>query len=143
MKKEKNGKFIYTFKSLNNNLSFYFSAEDIKSRFYDITVFPAPLISGFTITITPPAYTELAPNVINNIGNITVPEGSTVKWEIKTENIDSIKFIFNDTISAFAGKQNNVYFLIRRFLKNTNSLSNCFQKCKIWNLPAVSCSRTK
>ncbi len=137
MKKTDNGKYLYSFKSLNNALSFYFSSEDIKSRSYNISVFPAPSISNLTITITPPAYTALPAEIIQNIGNISVPIGSKVKWDIKAENVDSINFIFNDTNFVFANKQYNTFSLSRVFLKNTDyqlGYKNKFvKKSKVFN----------
>ncbi len=120
MKKTEKGNFVYSFKSLNNGLSFNFSAEEIESHPYTITVFPAPSILNFTVTVTPPAYTELPPEILQNIGNISVPAGSQVKWEIKTENVDSVNFIFNDTNFVYAQMQNGIFSLSKRFLKSTN-----------------------
>ncbi|MCD6366940.1 MAG: hypothetical protein J7L46_05305, partial [Bacteroidales bacterium] len=137
MKKTKKGDFAYSFKSVNNNLSFHFSAEDIESRSYDITVFPAPSITNLMVTVTSPAYTALPSEVLQNIGNLSIPEGSQVKWEIKAENVDSVNFIFNNTDFVFAQAENNIFSLSKRFLKNTGyqvGYQNKFvKKNKIFN----------
>ncbi len=137
MKKTKKGDFTYSFRSINNGLSFHFSAEDIESRSYDITVFPAPSITNLMVTVTPPAYTTLPPETFQNIGNLSIPEGSQVKWEIKAENVDSVNFIFNDTCFVFAQMKNDIFSLSKRFLKNTTyqvGYQNKFvKKNKIFN----------
>ncbi|HIE15991.1 MAG TPA: hypothetical protein EYP69_03595 [Bacteroidales bacterium] len=120
MKKEKNNKFSYTFKSLNNNLSFYFLSESYKSRSYQITVFPSPVITDLTITITPPHYTGLSVEELQNIGNITIPEGSEVTWAIKSENIDTVNFTFNDSACIAEKKENALFFMSGKFFKPTN-----------------------
>ena len=137
MKKTDNGQYLYSFKSLNNAISFNFSAENVESRSYHISVFPAPLISNLTVTITPPAYTALPAEILQNIGNISIPAGSKVKWDIKAENVDTVNFIFNDTGFVFANKEKNIFSLSQIFLKNTDyqlGYRNKFvRKSKVFN----------
>ena len=86
--------FTYTFKSLLNSLSFYFSAGNYQSRDYDITVLPIPIMKNIIVEITPPAYTGLPASVKNTAGDLVVPAGSSIRWSLKTEYVDSVFFRF-------------------------------------------------
>lgn len=88
--------FQYLFKNLNNSVRFFFQSEQVRSKDYYLDVFPSPSIIKFLVTIDVPEYTLEEDRIMDNIGDLTVPNGSKVTWEIKTQNIDSLKFVLGD-----------------------------------------------
>lgn len=120
MKPKKDNVFHYQFKSINNPLSFNFIADEFESQPYHIRILPAPLISNFTIICTPPTYTGIKEEILQNIGNLNVPVGSKVTWKIITENIDSVNFILDNSTYCNAQKQKKDFTFFKQFFKSTN-----------------------
>jgi len=98
MNKKSGNHFQYIFKNLRNTLDFTMSDEiDFRSNKYKLQVFPKASFSSFLVEITQPKYTQLVPRTETNIGDIKVPEGSILKWKIRTSNCDSLLVEKNTT----------------------------------------------
>ncbi len=111
--------FKYDFKTLNNSFKFYFTAQDIESKDYEVSVLPAPIILDFKINITPMAYTGLDAEEIKNSGDIEVPIGSNVIWTFGTANLDSLVVVMDSTILP-TEKNNNEYKLSKRITASSD-----------------------
>ncbi|MBI5220163.1 MAG: hypothetical protein HY958_14640 [Bacteroidia bacterium] len=120
MSKISKSKFSYTFKSINNSVDFYFLAETYTSKKYRLQVLPSPVIIDFNIMVDVPAYTKDTNKIYNNVGDITVPCGSKVKWTFNTKDIDSLWVIFNDTVKYSASRDNNGFAVSKSFLQSMN-----------------------
>lgn len=99
MKKKTNTEYEYVFKTINNSLNFYFTAEDINSQKYHLDVLPTPVITGFEIIIDVPEYTGEKDKIIDNTGDITIPCGSKLMWIFHTIDTDGLTITFNDSIT--------------------------------------------
>lgn len=109
MKKKAPSEFSYTFKNINNSIEFNFTAEEYSSEKYDLTVLPTPTIIDFKINVNIPEYTGEKDFILNNVGDLTIPMGSIVKWEFYTSDIDSVYLCFNDSIRHQAELENNLF----------------------------------
>jgi hypothetical protein len=120
MQKESNRMFSYTFKNLNNSINLYAEASDVVSDKLIIEVLPAPVILDFTIDVSAPAYTGIEKRQYSNIGDISIPYGSLVKWRFNTDNISSINMLIYDTVLIKASRNNRSFEISNRMLKSTN-----------------------
>lgn len=120
MNKISKSKFEYSFKNINNPLEFWFQAETYSSRKYLLQVLPAPTIIDFSIAVEVPEYTKDSNRVYHNVGDITAPCGSKIKWNFNTKDIDSLHVLFNDTIKLSAQKNNDGFSLSKLFLLGCN-----------------------
>jgi len=111
------GKFKYTIDNINSSLSFYFTDKKYVSEIYRITVLNKPFISSFTVNIQPPAYTNLNAETLQNIGDLKISSGTTVKWVFKTVDTDSLVMVFNDS-TRIEGKRNEDTFEIIKTINN-------------------------
>ena len=111
-------KFTYEFKSLNNSLKFHFLAEDFQSTTYEISVLPQPVISGFTVSVKPPAYTGELPQTYSNLGDLTVFAGSRVSWSFQTQNVNFLQLSFTDSTTLSANRDSLSYALSRKIYEN-------------------------
>ncbi|MCF0206919.1 MAG: hypothetical protein HUK15_05775, partial [Bacteroidales bacterium] len=98
MEKQNASTFKYDFKTLNNSFKFHFTAQDIESNDYEISVLPAPIILDFKVKIEPMAYTQLDATEVNNSGDIEVPIGSQVSWSFGTANLDSLALVIDSVV---------------------------------------------
>ncbi|GAB4286221.1 MAG: ATPase [Marinilabiliales bacterium] len=137
MQRKSKAKYVYKIKNINNDIRFHFLAEDIRSEDFQLKVLPTPAIIDFKVYTQPPAYTNEKNKILDNIGDITVPEGSVVKWVFQTSVTDNVYLEFNDSIIVTAKNESNVFTFDSVFTKSaqyTISLKNkYFTKDKIIN----------
>lgn len=94
---EKNGLFAYTFRNLQESFRFFVQSGGFRFGPFDIEVFQKPGFSHFNIEIDFPAYTGLPSEKYSNMGDITVAEGSVVRFEMNTRGSGFARFIVGDT----------------------------------------------
>ena len=77
------GLFEYTFEPPLTDAVFYFKANNVNSRNYELRALKTPAIQRFNMKLEYPGYTNKATEVIKGTGNATFPEGTRVTWDIK------------------------------------------------------------
>lgn len=95
MKKSKTerSKFSYKIKNLNNSIQFNFSAEEYRSKSYQLSVLPTPVLLKFDIKTKVPKYTGEEDKTYTNTGDITVPQGTKLIWSFYTKDTDSLQLL--------------------------------------------------
>lgn len=124
---EEDSYFVHEFKNLNNPLDFYVSSGEIQSSEYTIKVLPAPGILDFEIRVNTPDYTQTENQVLQNIGDITVPLGSHITWSFDTQATDSLFLRFGSEAPIAATEVGNLHVLRRNIFQNCSyyvSLAN-------------------
>jgi len=99
------GHFSYQFQQLQKGVQFQLAAADVTSEDYDLTLRQRPNLRDFQVDVTYPAYLGKPAETIRNTGNLTVPEGSTVRWRFATQATDQLQLLFKspDEVHGFAG----------------------------------------
>lgn len=106
MEIDSNHIFRAVLNSVDNNSKFRLGAAGFFSEEYDLDVIPKAIIQNFQLEIIPPPYTGFKPTIQKNIGEITAPEGSLVRWNFETEHVDRMQIkagVNNYDLSAFLG----------------------------------------
>jgi len=101
--------FSYKIENVNSSVSILFTDKKYLSEIYRITVLNKPFINSFSIEITPPSYTNIEKEILQNIGDLKVVAGSTVKWIIKAVDTDSLFLLFNDSSHVTAKQTGNSF----------------------------------
>ncbi len=134
MKKIDNSNFEYNFRNVNNSFEFYFEASNIVSTKYKLNVLPSPTIINFTVDVDVPAYTGESDRIIENIGDITIPQGSKVKWSFSTKDIENLDILFGkEIISCDKMRDAETFEFEKRFVESSSysiNVSNRFVKKK-------------
>lgn len=123
-----NGKFLMK-KTAKNGFSgiikkpkksgvFYFQANDFKSEDFHLSVFGKAAIGKMEAKLSYPAYLGKPNEVIQNAGDLTVPEGTEIEWSVVTKNTSYVDFSFNETKQRFK----NVGFKVSKILRNTSNI---------------------
>ena len=60
---------------------------------YHLIALPVPTLVGLEVTTTPPAYTGLPSETLVDIGNLRVPEGTTIEWAVRSTDTDSLRIV--------------------------------------------------
>ena len=106
--KDKNT-FEFEFRSVNEPIQFYLSAGNFKFGPWFIDLISKATLKNFSIVVNYPDYTGLGQENFLNIGDIEVPLGTLLRWEVYTEDTDSISFYFNDQNNNFEEIRRSVY----------------------------------
>ncbi len=107
MKKLPNKTYEYSFKNLQENMSFRLLANGYYSDKKIIKVYKSPELIGFFINVKYPKHINRKSKKIKNTGNIKVPAGSILTWSFDTKNTELINLSFNnDSVEI---KSNNTY----------------------------------
>jgi hypothetical protein len=110
--------FKYTIENVNSSFSIYFTDKTYISEGYKITVINKPFISEFTVDVQSPSYTGLSSETLQNIGDLKIASGSTVKWIFKTVDTDSLSLVLNDSSVIVGKKEGNSFELQKTFYNN-------------------------
>ncbi len=109
-------KFTYTFKNVNVPIKFVLSASGFESNEYLLKVLPNPILTNFIVHLDYPKYVGKQNEMLNNVGDFTVPEGTKIKWEFFTEDAEKLLFSILDTSFALpiTNKQFNFNTVAKR-----------------------------
>ncbi|GAA4445684.1 ATPase [Ravibacter arvi] len=97
------GTFSYTFKSLQKDIPFHFEAAGYPSRDYQIQLIEKPGLLSFDVQLDYPAYLGKPSESLQNVGNLTVPEGTRVTWKFKTAATDQLNLRFGEDSASVKG----------------------------------------
>ena len=84
----------YTFNRIQANTTFSLEAERITSAEYEINVVSRPSLSLFSLELNYPNYLKKEKEVIENSGNVSVPEGTKIEWKFNTDNSEEVNLYF-------------------------------------------------
>ncbi|RYD73782.1 MAG: DUF4175 domain-containing protein, partial [Sphingobacteriales bacterium] len=110
--------FQYTLKNLQKNLSLQFNANGFTSRPYALKVLPKPSLQKFEVRLKYPTYLGKKEELLQNVGDLTIPAGTTVQWKFFTENTDQIQLAFKDKLIPAERKGENTYTFQNRFVQD-------------------------
>lgn len=102
--------FSYTFKNVNEPITFNLIASGFESDEYLIKVLPNPILTNFKVHLDYPKYIGKQNEILNNVGDFTVPEGTKIKWEFFTEDADNLLFSILDTSFKLSAANKQVTF---------------------------------
>jgi hypothetical protein len=92
------GNFSFEMTAVKSSFNYFVSAEGIESDVFKISVLNRPIISGYELKITPPAYSKLPEVIQKDNGNITALPGSRVQIKIDaSRELSNAKIIFSDS----------------------------------------------
>jgi hypothetical protein len=113
--------FSYTFKNLQRATDFHFEAAGYQSQDYEIALAERPNLLSFDVTLTYPAYLGKPAEQLSNVGNLTVPEGTTVAWDFNTTATDEMSLQFDGEKPAAANSKLTGGFDFERKVRKSGS----------------------
>jgi hypothetical protein len=91
-----NGSFQHVFLRLQQPVSFQIEAAGFFSSPYKIDIVNRPELTGFNIELQFPKYIHRKNEKLTNAGNLEVPEGTTIVWNLRTAFADQAQIVFSD-----------------------------------------------
>lgn len=99
--------------------SFYFEANEFASKDYNYSIFGRPVLGQFKAEIVYPKYLGKSNETINNAGDMIVPEGATVVWNVVSKNTKNVAVRLGDSTLNFV----NEGFRFQKKFKNSLPIS--------------------
>ncbi|WP_041537110.1 DUF4175 family protein [Pseudopedobacter saltans] len=121
LKKEDILNFSYIFKNIQQSKTFQFKAGDYYSESYNLIVHKKPLLIGSSISLLYPAYLQRGNDKNVNLGDLIIPEGTRIIWNLKTENTERIGFNIDNKNIVLTDKNNS--FTISHIAKESSSFA--------------------
>jgi hypothetical protein len=113
--KENISRFHYLFSNLQQNVHFKLMGNDFSSQEYEISVNLKPSLLHFDVDLQYPAYLHKQADHLSNAGDLTIPEGTTIHWQLHTQNADEVVFMMNNH-AAYLKPTDNVFIHNERVL---------------------------
>ncbi len=95
------GVFEYTFTKPKLAVNFKLVANEVVSKPYRLEVSPIPVLLSFDMYLDYPTYTGKRDENITNNGNAAIPEGTQLKWELRTKSTDTVTFSYKNSVTFF------------------------------------------
>ena len=131
LRKKSNSEFEYTFKNIQEKKVFHLEAASFSSISYEIKPVKKPVIMGYKVEVNYPSYTGLSSVTLENVNNLSVPQGTRLKWVFKTKNTSQINFSEKGKALQLNEFANNHFSTERTVRKNASfilSVANKFMK---------------
>lgn len=98
MKMKKDGTLLHShkFNAVQEDIPFWFEASGFRSEDFVLRALPSPVLLHFDVTASYPPHTRLPDETFKNTGNLTVPEGTALRWKFSTKDADSLKLWINN-----------------------------------------------
>ncbi|WP_424962669.1 hypothetical protein [Ekhidna sp.] len=112
-----NNQIQYDFPKIQSNTQIQVEAAGFRSQVFNIEVKDRPDLVSMLIRVSEPAYTGGKRRTIENTGNLTLLEGSSVLWEIKTLATDSARFTINEEKALITHTTTSDFSVEKRIFK--------------------------
>ena len=110
MVKVDNTTFSYTFRNVQKDIEFTLQSGTVISVPYSLEVLEKPNLSDFSIEMVFPAYVGRKNEVLQNTGDIVVPEGTKMTWLFDALQTDDISMYFGENNAVKAEKRDETRF---------------------------------
>ena len=120
LSKETANTFRYDFNNVQADTKFKLSTAAVESEEFTLAVLAKPNIAAFTVDVNYPRYLGRNSETLANIGDLTVPAGTRLKWSFDTENTDNIglRFSGEETIADLRRDGTNLFSFDKTARKN-------------------------
>lgn len=109
--------FEYDFRGIKEDIEFYLSSNNVRSRNYKIEVLEVPTLLDFQMHLEYPKYLQKKAETVKGTGNVNIPEGTMVSWELNTKSTDRVAFVLKDSVIQFE-KENAKFTMVTPVFSN-------------------------
>lgn len=119
MHQETSLKYSYTFKKIQKNQEFKLQASGYYSDIYIVKVLPKPIILNYDIELDFPNYLNRKNEIISNVGDINVPQGTVLNWKFYTRDAEVIHFKLGNQLRSLVPNNSNTFITNHKLMEGT------------------------
>ncbi len=101
MKKVQRNKFTARLQKLQETITYHVSTNEFDSQEQIIRVTKKSVIGLLNAVCTFPKYLNKAPQTIQNVGDLNLPEGTQIQWQLRAKNTKSVLVSWNGQLQRF------------------------------------------
>jgi len=132
------GLYTYTFKQVQQPVDFQFEGSGFMSEPYNLQLLSRPNLKDFHLKINYPAYLKRKPELVQNTGSATVPEGSTIGWNFTATETEDIQLAFEDPAQTLPTERKGDIFSARKTFSQSQPYSVKLQNRHSTNKEQIS-----
>lgn len=120
LQKEGPETFYYVFSNVQKDQVFKIISGKIQTQDYELKVLMKPLVEHFDVRLDFPAYIGRKPETVQNIGDLLIPVGTKVQWNLQTAHTDRLRFWFesDNKNSEITAQEANGFHYVRKITRN-------------------------
>ena len=118
--KTNNVEFVFTFNKVRKDKIFHFQSGKYSFEEHTLKMLPKPMIVSFQIAVDYPNYTGKKDEVIDNIGDLVIPEGSKLKWQFKTRDTRTLIVAWDKEKQESLNANNGIFEFQKKLRKTVN-----------------------
>jgi len=120
MRSEGKNTFAYQFKNVQDDTRFRIYAGPVVSNHLELSVIRKPGILQFEAGLDYPAYTGRKDELLRNIGDLIVPEGTQITWDIQAAHTEAVDARFEGLDAPLQAERRST----DRFILKSKALSD-------------------
>jgi len=94
MQKETANSFSYVFRNVQKDINFILASGSVNSVTQNLKVLEKPNLVNFVVELDFPAYTGRKDEIVQNIGDLVIPEGTKINWLFEANSTEKISLNF-------------------------------------------------
>jgi len=110
--------FTYKVNNVAAGFDFRVEAEGFNSVPYSVDIIPKPTLLDAQVELRYPAYTGRRPEVVRNVGELTIPVGTLAKWKFNAKNTSALEVINGDAQAEELTDNNGFFEYESRLYRN-------------------------
>ncbi len=107
----------FVFPKVQADMDIIIEAADYTSSKYRLKVHQRPEIRSLSITAQYPRYTGMSQKTISNTGNVQVPEGTYLAWQVETLEADTLTVVFEHGREQVLIAQNQLFNFTKQAIR--------------------------
>lgn len=127
MKKIARNSYQSWIKKPKNQKTFFFKANDFVSKNFVLNVTGKSVLGKLQATLSYPKYLGKLNEVVNNVTDLTVPEGTTISWSVLTKNTKITQVAWNNQTTTYTSPGFKFSKIIMGNVSLRFKLSNSFK----------------
>lgn len=133
------GNFAYTFESVQEAMDFQVEAAGFFSDMFHVALVSRPELTQFSVALEYPRYLQRQNEKLVNTGNLEIPEGTRVRWELQATNTANATIVFSsDKTSQSIQSFDNQVFTYQKEFRNPDSYEINLANAEIRNKEKIS-----
>jgi hypothetical protein len=114
--------YAYDFKKVQSDFDISFEGMGFVSKTHKVKVFERPQLNNFSAFLEYPAYIGKASERFDNNGNLIIPDGTKITWNIKTKETEALTVFFSaDSSRMEVSKSDDNYFQFSKSVRQNTA----------------------
>jgi len=135
-----NNTFTYKFNKVGKPIAFNLTSGGFDSKKYELDILRKPNILGFDVKLNYPSYTGRQSEMLNNIGDLVVPEGTDISWFFSAQNTDNVNVQFSGQKLVKAKQTGKQAFSVKKKQRKAQTYTVFISNDELGNADSVAYS---